>query len=98
VLRGSKTRVWIEGSSARADDPQEAEADRFSRDLLIPAHLIRELGQLRSEAAVRSFASRAGIAPSIVVGRLQHDGYWPHSRGNALRRRLTLADTDTGTA
>ena len=27
------------------------------------------------------------------MGRLQHDGYWPHSRGNQLKRQLTFAAT-----
>jgi plasmid maintenance system antidote protein VapI len=29
-----------------------------------------------------------GIAPAIVIGRLQHEGYIPHSHFNGLRRRL----------
>jgi hypothetical protein len=32
------------------------------------------------------------IAPAIVVGRMQHDGLLPYSRGNDLRGRLELAD------
>jgi len=27
------------------------------------------------------------------VGRLQHDGHWPHSHGNQLKRQLTFAAT-----
>ncbi len=36
VLLHGKKDVWIEGDSPAADDPREAEADRFSRDILIP--------------------------------------------------------------
>jgi HTH-type transcriptional regulator/antitoxin HigA len=90
VLRHGKTDVWIEACSSGADDPREAEADRFSRDLLIPPRDARELSRLRSTDQVRDFAERLGIAPGIVVGRLQYDGTWPHSRGNQLKQQLTF--------
>jgi HTH-type transcriptional regulator / antitoxin HigA len=92
VLRHSKTDVLIEGSSASKGDPREAEADRFSRDLLIPPRAATRLPHLKSAAAVRQFADELGIAPGIVVGRLQHDGQWAPSRGNDLKRRVELAD------
>jgi HTH-type transcriptional regulator / antitoxin HigA len=91
VLRHGKTEVWIEGSSPSCDDPREAEADRFSRDVLIPPKYARELPSLRTEAAVRAFAAKIGVAPGIVAGRLQHDGHWPHTNGNKLKRHLVLA-------
>jgi HTH-type transcriptional regulator / antitoxin HigA len=91
VLRHGKTDVWIEASSSSGtDDPREAEADKFSRDLLIPPQDARELLQLRSPDQVRRFAERLGIAPGIVVGRLQHDGIWTHSQGNQLKRQLAF--------
>ena len=85
VIRHGKTEVWIEDGSEAADDPREAEADRFSRDVLIPPRDARELPKLKTEIAVREFASRIGVAPGIVAGRLQHDECWPHSRGNQLK-------------
>lgn len=93
VLRHGKTDVWIEdgASSSGPDDPQEAEADKFARDTLIPPRDARELPRLRSVDQVRAFANRLGIAPGIVVGRLQHDGIWPHSRGNQLKRQLSVS-------
>jgi HTH-type transcriptional regulator / antitoxin HigA len=81
-----------------ADDPKEAEADRFSRDLLIPPGDAVELSQLKTALAVRKFADRIGVAPGIVVGRLQHDGHWPHSRGHQLKRKLSLASTGADAA
>lgn len=95
VLRHQKTQVWIEGSSRPADEPREAEADRFSRDVLVPSGVVRELAMLNTSVAVREFAARIGVAPGIVVGRLQHDGYWPYSRGNDLKRRLELAAAES---
>jgi HTH-type transcriptional regulator / antitoxin HigA len=90
VLRHGKTDVWIETTSADTEDPREAEADKFSRDILIPPRDARELPGLKTIDDVRLFAERIRIAPGIVVGRLQHDKYWPHSRGNQLKVQLTF--------
>jgi HTH-type transcriptional regulator / antitoxin HigA len=87
VLRHGKTDVWIEEASP-ATDPREAEADRFSRDVLIPPRHAKQLHTLQTADDVRAFAETIGIAPGIVVGRLQYDNYWSHSRGNQLKRRL----------
>ena len=89
VLRHGKTDVWIEATSS-PDNPREAEADGFSRDTLIPRAAARKLVGLKTLDDVRSFAESIGIAPGIVVGRLQHDGLWPHSQGNQLKRRLSF--------
>ena len=98
VLLDKKKDVIIEDSRGTNDDPREAEADHFSRDLLIPPKDALDLPRLRSPQAVREFASKTGIAPGIVVGRLQHDGLWPHSRGHQLKRRLTLVNTEDDAA
>lgn len=88
VLKHGKTDVWIEATSHPADEPKEAEADRFSRDVLIPPRAAAQLRGLTTDDAVRRFADRVGVAPGIVVGRLQHDQLWAHSRGNKLKRSL----------
>lgn len=90
VLRHGKTDLWIEATSLTADDPREAEADRFSRDVLIPPREAKELPGLKTTGDVRRFADRIGVAPGIVVGRLQHDQLWPHSRGNQLKQPLSF--------
>jgi HTH-type transcriptional regulator/antitoxin HigA len=38
------------------------------------------------------FAEEIGIAPGIVVGRLQKEGLWDWSNGNRLKRRLRLSE------
>lgn len=91
VLRHGKKDVWIEENSA-GNDPREAEADQFSRDILIPPRDAKRLPALKTIAQVRDFADRIGIAPGIVVGRLQHDTRWLHSKGNQLKRRLEFAE------
>jgi HTH-type transcriptional regulator/antitoxin HigA len=81
--------VWIEATSS-PDNPREAEADSFSRDTLIPRAAARDLASLKTLDDVRHFADRVGIAPGIVVGRLQHDSLWPHQQGNQLKRQLSF--------
>lgn len=39
-----------------------------------------------------SFANEIGIAPGIVVGRLQKDGYLPYSQLNGLKVRYQFAE------
>lgn len=98
VLLHGKTDVWIEDASTHQSDPREAEADRFARDLLIPRDAAAEFRRLRSVAAVQEFAARIGVAPGIVVGRLQHDEHWQPSHGNALKQRFTLAEGGSNAA
>lgn len=87
LLRHGKTDVWIEATSS-PDNPREAEADSFSRDTLISHAEAMELARLKTLDDARRFADRIGIAPGIVVGRLQHDNLWPYSQGNRLKRQL----------
>jgi HTH-type transcriptional regulator / antitoxin HigA len=93
ILRHGKTDVWIEATSS-SDNPREAEADSFASDVLIPRADAKPLPSLRTAADVQAYADQIGIAPGIVVGRLQHDGLWPFSRGNQLKRQLSFTDPD----
>ena len=94
VLLHGKTDVWIEDSQAPQASPKEAEADKFSRDLLIPPDRVNELQLIKSKAALRKFADQIGVAEGIVVGRLQHDGTWPRRNGNDLKRRIDLGQSE----
>lgn len=75
------------------NDEYEEEADAFSRDHLIPP---KEFGELEgaglSESMIRSFAKRIGIAPGIVVGRLQKEGRLSWSQMNHLKVRYQWRD------
>jgi HTH-type transcriptional regulator/antitoxin HigA len=95
VLRHGKTDVWIEATSSPAD-PRESEADRFSQDVLISRRDARDLSELETADDVQRFAERIGVAPGIVVGRLQHDNHWPYSQGNELKRQLLFPNVSTG--
>lgn len=71
------------------DDPDaELRADGFARNLLIDPVAFQafvETGAFDA-ASVRLFAEGQGVAPGIVVGRLQHDGVIRPSRLNELRK------------
>ena len=68
----------------------EQEADGFASRVLIPGEYEAHLADLSSGADVVRFAEQLGIAPGIVVGRLQHDKRWPHNRGNDLKQRFVF--------
>lgn len=92
ILLHGKRLIFIEaGRASRA--PEEEQANRFASDFLIPPPALERLRapalQRRlSEAQVRSLAENVGIAPGIVVGRLQHEGWLPHTHLNGLKVRL----------
>jgi len=92
ILMHGKKDLFVEGMDN--EDQREAEANRASADFLIPPG---RLTQFLSRSApishdrVIKFAANLGIAPGIVVGRLQHDKVLPMTHCNALKRRLEWA-------
>lgn len=71
----------------------EREADRFAGRTMIPPRYERRLRQLRL-SDVPDFAEQLGIAPAIVVGRMQHDGLLPYNQGHHFRRKLEFAEDE----
>ena len=57
----------------------ESEANQWASNFLIPHGDWKQLvaTSLYSEIAIRRFAEEQGIAPSIIVGRLQHEDCLP---------------------
>lgn len=92
ILLHGKRAVFIDdGKSPR--DAQETEADAFAVEVLNPPDgfaRIRAALPL-SEARIRHLAGEIGVAPGIVVGRLQHDGLLPFNQLNHLKRRFDWA-------
>ncbi len=90
ILKHGKRAVFVEGKKTKKTQ-EEREADRFAADLLIPPKdyqsFIRDTKFAGSR--IESFARRLGVAPSVVVGRLQHDGLVPPTHLNGLRSKLT---------
>jgi HTH-type transcriptional regulator/antitoxin HigA len=90
VLLHSKRETFVDDGGE--DDMLEREADRFAADHLIPAEHAPRLATLTTSEAVVAFAAELGVAPGIVVGRLQHDGLWAWNRGNGLKRGLRIVE------
>ena len=90
LLLHGKRLMYLEIEGQLADD-DEAEADAFARDFLIPSGKAVGLQAMRSEAAVAQFAKQVGIAPGIVVGRMQKEGWLPWTHLNGLKVRYTWA-------
>jgi addiction module HigA family antidote len=83
VVNPRKDTVFIEGDDATASD-LEAQANEFARDILIPQKHLDELKRLRNRAEISRFAEKLGIAPGIVVGRLQFEELLSYPAGNAM--------------
>ncbi|MCH7904401.1 MAG: XRE family transcriptional regulator [Armatimonadetes bacterium] len=85
VIKHKKKSVFLEVSGEK--DADERDADRMAATLLIPSSRYAEFvrGEDFSRIAVKLFAEAIGIAPGIVVGRLQHDNLLPHKQLNDLK-------------
>ena len=94
VLLHGKRAVFVDAQQG-AVDPQEQEANRFAADMLIPAvqlqHFLQQQRRPLSNEAVTRFARALGIAPGIVVGRLQHDGHLLRTHLNGLKQTTEIA-------
>lgn len=78
--------IDIEG---QFDNTQEEEANDFARKTLIPDQFSKDLQKLKkNEKSIRNFAKEIGIAPGIVVGRMQKEKLLPWNHLNRLKSRL----------
>lgn len=97
ILLHGKRDVFLEDDDMD-DDDKEQQADDFAAKILIPpsyltGFLRRRKRRHLSHEAIKAFAQKLGIAPGIIVGRLQHEGYLPFTHGNRLKRRLAWKRT-----
>jgi len=88
ILLHGKREVFIDVEGMKNE--KEDEANRFAANKLIPPLQYRQLLDMApfNRPKLKAFARQADIAPGIVVGRLQHDGYLPYSYCNDLKQRL----------
>jgi Zn-dependent peptidase ImmA (M78 family) len=84
IIKHGKKATFVDGLDG-VDEVHEAEADRFASDQLIPPAAAQKLQGLRSEQEVKAAAKALGIAPGIVVGRMQHEGWLPHTHLKGLK-------------
>ena len=91
LLLHGKRDVFVESPDMEKTEKEEA-ADRFATDKLIPPDDFKRLQALTSlsHRTVTVFAQQIGVAPSIVVGRLQHEDLLPHTHLNALRSKFKI--------
>ena len=100
ILLHSNELIFVDGVRGKAADKEsleseaESEADQWAQDFLVPrSEWIRFSDTfLGSAGEVRHFACQQGIAPGIVVGRLQREQLLPWNRLNALKRKLEWTD------
>jgi HTH-type transcriptional regulator / antitoxin HigA len=96
VLQELKTEMFLEGQAEYdPTHPMEKDANNFAANFLIPEAELNDFLALHkrrySKAAIAQFAAEIGIAPGIVVGRLQHDQHLPRNHCNDLKRHLAWA-------
>lgn len=103
VLLHGKRLTFIDDTRRNPDttpegDRSEAEADAFASEVLVPAQhgaAYRQLVQRPMPfTRIEAFARQTGIAPGIVVGRLQHDGALEWSHGNKYKRTINISLTE----
>lgn len=90
ILNDSKKETYID--VAYADDEREHQANKFAADILIPPSHEIELPRLTQFVAVQEFARRIGVAPGIVVGRLQREEIIKYHQFNGLKQKLVWAE------
>lgn len=95
-----KRDMFLDINGPTEQSRQEDEANRFAQDRLIPPEAFKAFKPSSSyfshEEIVR-FAAQIGIAPGIVVGRLQHDQIIAKNHFNDLRQHFEWVTEDTET-
>lgn len=89
ILLHGKREYYLEDEKSVGQD--EAEANELAANILIPPEHFRRLTQIAGNYGnqeILVFAQQLGIAPGLVVARLQHEGHVPHHLLNSLKRRL----------
>jgi len=93
IIHHGKRDMFIEENniSEWRGNKEEEEANRFAANFLIPNNELSRFvnAGIKSADAIVRFASRIDIAPGIIVGRLQYEGYLPMSHCNALKRQIS---------
>ena len=93
ILLHGKKQVFIDDNK-NANDRMEQEANKLCSSLLIPHEEYEHFSKATSfsKRSIKEFAKNIGIAPSIVLGRLQHDDKVPYDRYYDLKMKLEWAN------
>ena len=90
LLHGRNVMV-LEGENGDQHlEKRETQADKYAADTLIPSKKYKDFINQANyfPTDIQHFADRIGIAPGIIVGRLQNDGIVKQSWHNGLRERF----------
>jgi len=95
ILKHGKKHIFIDNGNL--EGKVEEEANRFAQDCLIPpaeyVRFVSSFGNRRvTKQMVLDFATRIGVHPGIIVGRLQHDKVIGYECLNGLKDRFNWAD------
>jgi HTH-type transcriptional regulator / antitoxin HigA len=96
LLKHGKRQTFIEEKGG-ADTAQEREANAFAAEALIPEDAYRTFigaGSRRTKEQIIAFANEIGVAPGIVVGRMQFDKVLPHDWCNDLKKPIDFREND----
>ncbi|WP_125610519.1 helix-turn-helix transcriptional regulator [Specibacter cremeus] len=88
VLEDPHEDLLLQGPADTKDDPREMAADAYAATALIPPGFVGRLVHTVSLRDVETLAADIGIAPGIVVGRLQHDAIKSFNWGNGLKKQV----------
>ena len=93
ILLHGKRPIFLDGDKMVSKEGLEEKANQFAADFLIRQDDLKRFvaghaGKRVSKVSVSRFAESLGIAPGILVGRLQHEGYLPYSYCNVLKRKF----------
>lgn len=91
ILLHGKRESFLDAEEKHDGHDKEEQADRFASDVLIPPLAYRGFRQAhpRPDApTIQRFADEIGIAPGIVVGRLQHDAVIGWNTAYHLKERF----------
>ncbi|HSB82571.1 MAG TPA: ImmA/IrrE family metallo-endopeptidase, partial [Candidatus Methylomirabilis sp.] len=88
LLHGKRSMFIDDGDGS---DGKEAEANTLAANFLIPPAIYERLKATNppTEPAVLQASKEAGVAPGIIVGRLQHDGLLRYDQMNHLKKHFT---------
>jgi HTH-type transcriptional regulator/antitoxin HigA len=92
ILLHNKNDIFLDEWNSGKNLPSqlEQEADKWSREFLIPPEYEGKLAEIKFETDIVNFAESIGIHPAIVVGRLQHDHLLDYSLMNSFKESFRI--------
>lgn len=89
ILKHSRRSVFLEDAIGTSN-VQEAEANEFAENVLIPVKDYKAFVSSRdfNEQSIRAFANSNDLCPGVVVGRLQRDQYISFDQFNSLKTKF----------